>query len=316
MSIQYLKHADINLEKWDTTIDSAANGLPYAYSWYLTAIADQNWGALVKGDYEAVMPLPWNTKIFGIPQLYQPVLSQQLGVFGQDIDESLVHSFLQKIPLHFKYILLNLNESNAVNKETLTGLSVRMRRNLLLDLSPSAEQLEANYSKSLRKSVRKARKNLVVHSSKDVNKLVDFYRTSLEPVVKLGGENYTRIKRLIELVLQQDKGRIYEVCDGQKNLLAIGLFLFSHQRIINVFGASSERGKQHYAMHCLIDALIQEQAQSQQVFDFEGSDIDRIATFFKSFGSQEVYYPQIGQNRLPIWADWIKHRRWRFFFGK
>ena len=54
----------------------------YCYSWYLDAVSD-NWGALVMGDYEFIMPIPYTVKK-NQSILYQPFFSQQLNVLGKN----------------------------------------------------------------------------------------------------------------------------------------------------------------------------------------------------------------------------------------
>jgi len=68
--IKYLKHTEINYAAWDACVKQSPNALLYAYSWFLDMAADQ-WDALVYGNYDAVMPLPWRKK-WGIQYLYQP----------------------------------------------------------------------------------------------------------------------------------------------------------------------------------------------------------------------------------------------------
>ena len=62
-SIRYVKHDDIDPDKWDECVRNAKNGLIYGYSFYLDHMA-KNWDGLILGDYEVVMPLPWNKKIW------------------------------------------------------------------------------------------------------------------------------------------------------------------------------------------------------------------------------------------------------------
>ena len=80
--IRYLNRNEIETEKWDHCILQSTNGLIYARSFYLDAMAE-NWSALVSGDYEAVMPLTWNMK-YGFTYLYQPYFTKTLGVFGKE----------------------------------------------------------------------------------------------------------------------------------------------------------------------------------------------------------------------------------------
>ncbi|MGZ8544622.1 MAG: hypothetical protein ACXWV0_04965, partial [Flavisolibacter sp.] len=91
-TIQYLEQSAINRTLWDQCIDKAGNGLVYAYSWYLDRMAD-HWDALVLNDYEMVMPLPCRRK-YGFYYLYQPFLTAQLGLFGNDVTEEALEKFL------------------------------------------------------------------------------------------------------------------------------------------------------------------------------------------------------------------------------
>ncbi|MEM6725303.1 MAG: hypothetical protein AAF598_14780 [Bacteroidota bacterium] len=84
MEIRYLKRDEIDQLKWDSCVHYANNGQVYGYTWYLDNVAE-DWDGLVEGDYESVFPLVWNSKIFGIKQLYQPFLSQQLGLFSVNL---------------------------------------------------------------------------------------------------------------------------------------------------------------------------------------------------------------------------------------
>src|ERR1043165_4983232 len=81
-AIKILKRKEVDEQRWNAAVDAAVFSLPYAYTWYLDAVAE-NWDALVWNDYEAVMPLVWLRKL-GIKCLYQPYYCQQLGVFSAE----------------------------------------------------------------------------------------------------------------------------------------------------------------------------------------------------------------------------------------
>ena len=98
--IQFFSHKEINKRKWDECISSSVNGRVYAYSWYLDIVTDQ-WDALILDNYQAVFPLPFRRKC-GIDYVYQPVFTQQLGLFSQaPLSPSLLEEFLAQIPARF-----------------------------------------------------------------------------------------------------------------------------------------------------------------------------------------------------------------------
>ena len=113
MDIHYLKYKDINKSKWDASIFNARLNLPYAYSWYLDVVCTK-WDALVSTDYTTVFPLPYNNKLLGKAQLYQPVFTQQLGIYSnQEVTQEISAEFLKAIPDTFQYMDIMLNENVA-----------------------------------------------------------------------------------------------------------------------------------------------------------------------------------------------------------
>ena len=104
-SIQFIKRDKIDEQKWNEAIAQSVNSLPYAYSWYLDAVAE-NWAALVLDDYKTVMPLVWLRKL-GIKCLYQPYYCQQLGVFSTQLNEKTIANFLDYAIKIFLYININ-----------------------------------------------------------------------------------------------------------------------------------------------------------------------------------------------------------------
>src|SRR3972149_10763281 len=101
--IHYLKHNEIDKQKWDNCIDTCVNNIIYAYSWYLDIVCP-DWNALVKNDYEYIMPLTAGKK-YGIEYLYPPYFAQQLGVFSKEkISQEFVEEFLNSIPSDYKFM--------------------------------------------------------------------------------------------------------------------------------------------------------------------------------------------------------------------
>ena len=148
---KYILHGDIDKRKWDHCVRSSENSRIYALSYYLDAVCEHHWDAIVLGDYDAVLPLPHNRKLFGMYQVYQPFFCQQLGVFGK----ADVRDILSAIPKKFKLIRANLNSGNHIEDAT-------MRTNLVIELNKSHDEVIANYSTSLRKRLRKASDFVVI----------------------------------------------------------------------------------------------------------------------------------------------------------
>ena len=299
MNILHIHRKDIHVNAWNAAVTADSSHLPYAYSWYLDAVCAGRWSALVLEDYSAVMPLPWNRKLLGFRQIYRPPLCQQLGVFGAAVDKKMQEEFLKAIPGEYAYLRYPIKKGSGNFGEFPPGLSSFERQNLILDLSRDYENIKANYSKSLRKRLRKAIAEQKVQPSSDLDGLLKFYQQHLKEKAQLTKTHFRQLEALFQVMLSRGWADIYEVLDHQDYRLCMGLFFKTPGRIINVFGASNQQGREQYSMHILLDHLIQVSSGQDLLFDFEGSDIPGVAAFFKSFGAVTEPYLELSLNRLP-----------------
>lgn len=309
MRLIYLENKDIDREKWNAGIAAAANGQVYAYAWYLDAVAD-NWDAVIAEDYTYLMPLPWNAKWLGVKQIYQPVFTQQLGIFGKLVpDSELITRFFAAIPRHFRYIHLQLNEKNKLPR--LPDFSQRLRVNMLLDLSKDYESLHKNFRKSLRQRIRKASTPLYFAENKvSPERLVDLYKENLNEKIGLSDSAYARVLSLFKEALRRDKGVIWSAHFKTDDRFATGIFFGkSHGRLVQLFGPSVPAGKKVNAKHFLLNEIIKKHAETDYILDFEGSEIPPIAEFFRGFNPEVVRYPLLVKDDFPWWVRVVKGLR-------
>ncbi len=293
MPIRFVQHKEIDTKKWDYCIDMATNGMPYAYSWYLDITCNNQWAALVLNDYECIMPLPFNRKFILFPQIYNPLFSQQLGVFGKDINNKIILEFIQNIPKRFKRIHLKFNEENYNVLEHKSILKPRL--NMYIDLNNDYDFLFNNYSKSLKKRIKKAIDYNSVQIENNVEEHLRFYLDNLVDKIKFNKENSLLIKKLIHKIIEKKKGNIYTTYNQNQEKTSSNLFLHSNNRIINLMGATNLLGKDIFSHHFILDYIIKENANKNLILDFEGSEIKGVQKFFQSFGAQIVYYGKLEQ---------------------
>lgn len=289
----------IDREKWDQCIDLAANGRIYGYSWYLDSMAD-NWEALVLGDYQQVMPLPWRSK-YGIRYIYQPFLCAQLGIFGDQITSQLTQEFIEAIPPTFRLAELSLNPSNIAPPHS------QVRNNFVLDLSPSYEQLYQHYRENIQRNIKKAfQLGCQVTRDEEVESVIELALAQMHIKDKNKDKNIQSFRKLYGLLKIKDKVRIYGILGPDRQLIASAVFFFSHDRAYYILVGNHPNGRTIGASHALIDAFIKDHAGQKLLLDFEGSDIRNLAFFYSSFGAKLEQYPFLKWNRLPFWLKWLK----------
>jgi hypothetical protein len=300
--ITYIKNEQLNKAKWDACIGNARNGLVYAYSSYLDHMSRQ-WDALVLNDYEAVMPLTYNTK-YGISYLYQPFLTAQLGIFGNNITASLTENFLAAIPSSFRYWDIYLNHANVFPLEKYT---LYQRSNYVLDLNKPYAAIYANYRENIQRNIRRAEQvGCKPTKDFDVNKVISLAVEQMRGYTKESADNVERFRKLYQHLYTKQQASTYGILSGKGELIASCVFFFSHQRAYYILVGNHPDGRTIGASHALIDSFIKDHAGKDILLDFEGSDIRNLAFFYSSFGAAEEKFAGIKLNRLPFYLKWLK----------
>lgn len=303
--IRFVKHSEIDKFKWDACIKEAFNGNIYGWSWYLDVV-HPGWNALIEDDYERIFPLTGNKK-FGIGYLYQPFFTQQLGIFSKSIlNPEIVHRFLKEIPDQYQYIDIKLNSHNKSDNEAFKTIR---HINHELDLINTHDRIYKKYATNTKRNLKKALDSgLTIGKNCKAEDIIAIFRKNRGRTISNWNDlEYARLLKLIYTAIFRGQAMIYGVYTSQKELCAGAIFMRSHNKIVFLFSGTNKTAKETHALTFLIDSVIKEFAPSQFILDFEGSDNEGLARFYKGFGSKQTDYPGIVINRLPfLWKLGIK----------
>jgi hypothetical protein len=304
MKIEFYHREDIDDAKWDSCIHRSINGLIYAYSWYLDEVCDE-WDALVCDEYKAVMPLPRRRK-WGFTYAYQPFFCQQLGVFSTtETSGDIINAFFRAIPKHFSFINIQVN---VFTQPGLPGIVLKKRTNHRLPLIAVYDKLAATYNDNTKRNLKKAREaKLEAFENADPTSIIKLYTDNYAAKTpEVQAADYTRLKRLVNTAIKMGGLKAWGVYDAHNTLCAGALFLTDHKNVYYLLGGADDSGKEAGAMYALFDAFIERHAAHDLVLDFEGSDIEGIARFYRGFGAKTVNYYGLKQNLMPWWLKWLK----------
>ncbi|GCD78358.1 hypothetical protein JCM31826_18400 [Thermaurantimonas aggregans] len=290
--IRLVKNADIDVKQWDTTIHLDPQALIYGLSWYLDIVA-YGWDALVYDDYKAVMPLTPQLYKRVLPSVIRPYGTQQLGVFSRErVSAELLKAFLKKIPAKYVYKDLCLNAQNPI--ENIRSGKLIPRTNLLITLIGSnAEKIRARYSKNTKRNLAKAEKyphQFFYNDAPDVLLRI-FQNNKGKELPHLQERHYATLRQIMYVAIHRKTGYLITLYDEYNTAIA-GLFFLEYRgRVILLFSATTDYGKETHALTLLIDHVLTQKAGLADVFDFEGSDIPGLRRFYEGFGAQEeIYY--------------------------
>lgn len=299
----------IDSEKWNRCIAGSRNALIYADSRMLDALCD-NWSALIVGNYETVLPLPWRRK-FGIRYLYAPAFIQQLGFFG-DLS-SLNMQAIWKIVFGFaKYGDIFFNYQN---KELLQNSSYTEKTNFVLDLATTYPSIHAAYSHDLIKNLQKSDKQQLLYSNESLfEKSIQLFQTQYqERFPQYNSITYNRFQELC-LAFEKTGNCITRTAFDEtgNEILATAILLKNNNRLSLLMNATTNIGRALAANHFLLDQIIQEFSEENILFDFEGSERKGIKEFYQSFHPDNQPYFHVSFNKLPSLINLIKNK----FFTK
>lgn len=301
MKIEFLKRDEIDTTKWDNCIARSVNGIVYAYSWYLDIVAE-NWGALVADDYQAIFPLTFKKK-YGISYIYQPLFTQQLGLFSTgSINHELTSQFFDAIPNEFKFIAINLNTFIKVN---YPSAKVIPRVTYHLDLIEPYSVISSRYSSNTKRNVSKAvAYNVSVVKGLSAFQLLELKRDNM--AVPLRQKHFKVLNRLITESVSNGVGELYGAYTARNELCAGVLFLKSNGKAIYLLASSNVEGRENRAMFALVDHYIHSNSETHLVLDFEGSNVESVARFYAGFGASPCEYNHVIINRLPWFLKLFK----------
>ena len=284
MVIKLLKRAAIDVERWNSVVSKHGNGLVYASSEYLDSVC--NWQALILDDYQYILPLPINKKL-GLKYVYTPFLVQQLGVVGENLTKEIEDAMLAAIPKGVKLVELSLNEESFQNDQY---------PNVLLDLTPSYDDLKKKYKTNLKRNLAKVGGDLSIKEV-EIESLFKLFTEDKGDVVDWGENHLTMFKKLIGSV--PCKWMIEGVYKSE-SLLAGAVWLKTSSRLIFLFSGNTDEGRENKALMYLIDEKIKEYSGQDLILDFEGSSNEGLKRFYLNYGGKEVQYAKLNRYKFPI----------------
>lgn len=290
----------IDTAKWDDCVANNANGLIYAYSYYLNAMAIE-WHGLVINNYETIFPIPAKKKL-GIQYLYMPAFTQQLGFIG---NLNLVNSnVINAIQQFVKYGSPYLNFSNHI----VATQQCVARNNFIVQLQQPYVAIRNQYKKTIDYSLAKAEKfKLKYVIGDDVKEAVLLYQQyNKNNMQHVTNTDYINFQNLLLQLQANNQILIRKVESAEKELMSIALLMKDNKRYYNIINVTPEAGRKCEANYFLYNHILQELAEQPMLFDFEGSDLPGVQKFYEKFGAINQPYFHWHYNLLPTPIKWLK----------
>lgn len=299
--IKYISRKDLDILKYDACIEKSKQSRIYAFSWYLDIVAD-NWSVLVLDDYKTVMPICWRKK-YGIKYVYPPFWLLELGVFSTDvkIDYTTFYKVLFK---NFKYVETKLNTDIFLQESSF----LIDKKTQFLKTEKSYETIFDAYRKDRKKDLIKAKKaDLTENWQDNPKKIIQLFKENVgKRTPFIVEKDYLVLEKLMQICIKKRVGEVLSIYNKENRLVASGFFL-KHKECITILVSSTDfKYRKNGENTFLIDRAIFKYHKNYTLFNFGGSSIKSIASYFLSFGSATKTYQQIKYNNLPFFIKLFK----------
>lgn len=294
-TISIIASAEIDKVKWNNCVANNSNGLVYAYSFYLDAMA-KDWYGLVIDDYATIFPIAVKKK-YGFTYCYMPAFTQQLGFIGSttyNIEEvtNAIQSFVK-----YGSPYLNFSNQQFAAQKKCTSLN-----NYIINLNDSYEAIKSKYKKTIAYSLSKASKaNLAYTYSENIDEAIELYKQyNHQNIQHITDVDYGNLKRLLVQLQKSNQIIIRKAVDQQQELASIVLLIKDNKRLYNLLNYTTPNGRKIEANYFLYDSIFNEFANQALLFDFEGSDLPGVQAFYEKFGAINQPYFHWHFNHLPL----------------
>ncbi len=301
--LKYLKHGEIDYEKWNQCIGEAQNARIYATTWLLDRTAEI-WDAMVWKDYEFVMPLPVGRK-WGIKYIYQPFFCQQLGIFpAPPVD--IQSQFADELIKRFRFFQFQVNP--LMTPDAFKKFEVTPKINYVLPLLEPYATIASQFKRNARYHIANAyKKGIQVVNALDTGKYVEMKKQQVAGDVS--SKSFKMLAKIISWGQTNGNGQILAAITPGNEVCAAGFFLQYGNRLVYLNSFSTSEGRKLRAMYAILNEVIRKYAKSGLLLDFEGSSVEGIATFFRSFNPAEEFYYHLYLNNLPFPLKYLKKNK-------
>jgi hypothetical protein len=282
----------------------------FTYEWYDSLFEKDEWDVVIESNASDITGFICyqKNKKWGINQCFTPMLTPYSGPYIRNA-ETLSDSERKKI---CKLLFNQISHFNLINIRTHPFLEmvfdfaddqyiVKQRITHVLDLTYAEEELYARLNDNRKRNLKKAKKGLEVISTNNIEELFALKQAAVSSKGGKANASLEYLKRIENYGKTTGNIKQLKAVDGQNNVHAIALFIHDRDMMNYIYGATNPEHLSSGAMTLLLWEGIQLAKRNNiKYFNFEGSSIESIARFFKSFGSKVYVFHELERIR-PKW---------------
>lgn len=309
-------------DDWNALIRRSPQGNFYALTYYMDVVAPDWMGIEVLEDNELVAAMPLLVrKKYGMQYSLQPNFVQYWGIFFDEnkfqdtyrelswkrkVVKLLVEQLPEKLKLFGYGMAPEFDYGFPFHWE---GFDLKTRYSYHIDLTKGEEEVWKGIKRKKKNLLRQAERDLgKVQKMKKPDGLLELIKANLDAQVGIMSQEH--LDTLPKLITEmRDEGYVLQVNDESGAPLAAGYFVDFEGKTTYLVGAKKPGLKETGAQGLVLWEAIKRSMGNSRIFDFEGSMLEGVESFFRTFGGRPIPYLFIEKNELPLLIRWIRRLR-------
>ena len=286
--------------------------------WWLDAVAPNQWDAVeIEKNGIVIARLPfYKTKRFGMKMIEMPAYTQTLGYWVQDTGskaakkyarhKDLITELIEQLPKGYCVDIALDHNCEYLFPFKWKGFKLEMLYSYRIDSISDMDFLWNGLADNIRREIKKARKIVTIEDDHPIDDLIKMQNKTF---ARQGRSINTDdlIKRLDSVLIEHNARKLLCAVDSDGRIHAASYFVFDKECFYYLIGGGDPDLRTSGASSLLMWEGIQLASEVSKSFDFEGSMIEPIERFFRSFGGKPTPYWKVVKLNLALTiADYLK----------
>jgi len=286
----------------------------FSKDWWLDSVCGyDNWDAVViekGGNIFATMPY-FSTKKFGKHLVHQPILTQTMGIYFKypqnqkyykklSFEKEMIEKILEKIPKFDKFSQSFHHSNLNLLPFYWAGFNINVNYTYVIE-NITIKELENNFETDIRRRRRKANAiGVKVYESDDIKK---FYELNKMTFIRQNRDipySFEFIENLYKNCKENNACKMFFVKDKDGIVIAGNFLIYDENTVYYLMGGIDPDRKDLGGMDVVQFESIKFALESGRRFDFEGSMIESIEKYFRSFGAIQKPYFSISKTNSKL----------------
>ena len=181
----------------------------------------------------------------------------------------------------------------------------------ILDLNENLEKIFSNFRSNIKSDIRKAEKNVNVVIENDIKRFYEINTLTFQRQNMKIKYSFEFLNKLHQEIQKRGCGRIYFAKDEEENIHSAIYIVWDKKSAYYMWGGGDTKYRNSGATSFLMWQAIKDMHKIVTKFDFEGSMIEPVERFVRSFGAKRTPYNRVWKynNKFLEFINLI--REWR-----